>query len=259
VSDEHRSRLGLLTLVAALIVGTAGFFSGVLRDVEPQGYVTAPPPDEASGAHDARLAPTQDQLAAAPHGPNRERLAKNWARLAGQRRSPTDDIGRPTDAEWDEAMAARREHRAFNGAPPVVPHSIEQQSFPTCLSCHLDGLVIEDRTAPAMSHEPMDNCTQCHVTAEPSGPGIELAGALPQENTFEGVHRGGRGSRSGAGAPPTIPHSTFMRERCESCHGVLATGLRTSHACQQNCLQCHGPSAAFDQIPSTAPPTIPQQ
>lgn len=256
MSGSDKKGLSLVALAVALIVGTVGFFNGVLRDAEPQGYLSAPSEARASD-DDVLPVPTQAGLASSPHGPNRERFVKNWARLTSDRRGPNDDVGRPTEAEWNEAMATRRENRAFNGAPPIIPHSVGQQAFPSCLSCHRDGLVIEGRTAPAMSHEQMDNCTQCHVTLEQPGPGIELAGGPPSDNSFGGVHGAGRGERAGPGAPPTIPHTTFMRERCESCHGVLATGLRTSHACRQNCLQCHGTAAELDQQPTTSPPALP--
>jgi len=251
------SRLGLAALGAVLAAGTVGFATGVSRQAPPQGYLPEGNGDEQAGDGAVRRAPTQAELAAAPFGPNRARLAKNLEELASERRGLTDEVGRPSDEAWDEAVAARTKNRAFNGAPPVVPHAIEPQGFPSCLTCHLEGVVIEGRTAPMMSHERMDNCTQCHVSAERPVPGEVAAGGPFVANGFRGVDRAGRGERASPGAPPTIPHSTFMRERCESCHGVLATGLRTSHACRQSCQQCHAPAAGLDQMPETGPPPMP--
>jgi len=195
-------------------------------------------------------------MAADIRGPNRTRFVEALENVRGERRGLADEIGRPTEAEWDESVARRGELRAFDGAPPLIPHDITQRGFPSCTACHVDGLVLDGRTSPAMSHESMANCTQCHVMSERPVPGEALTGGPPLVNAFRGIDRSGRGERAWVGAPPTIPHTTHMRDRCESCHGVLATGIRTSHACQQNCRQCHTPSAGLDQQPVTTPPTL---
>jgi cytochrome c-type protein NapB len=45
-----------------------------------------------------------------------------------------------------------------------------------------------------------------------------------------------------------VPHTTWMRNDCLSCHGRTASpGLETTHAWRKNCLQCHAPSAELDQ------------
>lgn len=257
--DDH-SRLLLVVLTAAVIVGTAGYFSGVSDEAVPQGYSA---PLRLESSDDIMTAPTQAELAASVHGPNRTRFTAALAELAQDRRSGTDEVRRPGDAEWDDAVARRGERRAFDSAPPLVPHAIEQRRLPACVTCHAEGIVIEGRTAPAMSHEPMANCTQCHVPTESPAPAALLADGPPPgaagagENTFTGVARSGRGERAWAGAPPLAPHSTHMRERCGSCHGVLATSLRTTHAWRQSCLQCHGAAASLDQQPSTVPPPLP--
>ena len=37
-----------------------------------------------------------------------------------------------------------------------------------------------------------------------------------------------------------MPHGTFMRTRCLSCHGEYGyPGLRTDHPRRVNCVQCH--------------------
>ncbi|MBK6532709.1 MAG: hypothetical protein IPF99_24875 [Deltaproteobacteria bacterium] len=43
-----------------------------------------------------------------------------------------------------------------------------------------------------------------------------------------------------------------MRGRCESCHGVLSQGIRSTHPWRESCTQCHAPSAALDQRPMAA-------
>jgi cytochrome c-type protein NapB len=64
------------------------------------------------------------------------------------------------------------------------------------------------------------------------------------------------GVRAYTGAPPEIPHSTWMRETCLACHGGTgAEGLRTRHPQRQSCTQCHAPSAGLNQGPVRVPGT----
>ncbi|HRC56557.1 MAG TPA: hypothetical protein PKU97_11575, partial [Kofleriaceae bacterium] len=86
----------------------------------------------------------------------------------------------------------------------------------------------------------------------------EVAPSLPlqevADSAFVGLPAPGRGERAWPGAPPTIPHTTWMRERCDSCHGVWgASGLRSTHPWRQSCTQCHAPAAALDQRPVWSP------
>jgi len=50
--------------------------------------------------------------------------------------------------------------RAFEGAPPLIPHEIEDETG--CLECHRLG----DNDAPITSHPERVNCVQCHVTQD---------------------------------------------------------------------------------------------
>ncbi len=140
------------------------------------------------------------------------------------------------------AVHKRGIRRAFDGAPPTIPHTIDQTSVDSCLACHGKGIALGDVVAPRMSHQRYDNCTQCHVSENPKTP-------LWRSNDFKGwVSLGRGGQRAYIGAPPTIPHPTWMRESCISCHGPASkAGLRVSHPYRDSCLQCHGPSANFDQ------------
>jgi nitrate reductase (cytochrome), electron transfer subunit len=168
----------------------------------------------------------------------------------------------PSDAQSREAANARRaQRRAFDGAPPVVPHAINQQNAASCLVCHGEGMKVGPVVAPKMSHQAYANCTQCHVEsvnrALPPTTGPRAAATL-----FKGSAAPGPGERAWPGAPPTIPHTTWMRENCISCHGTLADkGLMTSHPWRSNCLQCHGLSAELDQrqpfFSAQQPPVIP--
>jgi nitrate reductase (cytochrome), electron transfer subunit len=155
-----------------------------------------------------------------------------------------------TEEQRLEAIAQRRSRRAYDGAPPVVPHPIPQDSTAACLACHGNGMAIKDRVASKISHAHFGSCTQCHVPAQ-TGPRItddpNLLAALT-DNVFSGAVAPSHGERAWAGAPPTIPHSTLLRSDCQSCHGPTGLyGLRTPHPDRQNCVQCHAPSATLDQ------------
>lgn len=141
-------------------------------------------------------------------------------------------------------LAARAERRAYDGAPPRIPHTIDERSTSSCIACHGEGLVIADRIAPRMSHPLFHNCTQCHVTL--AKPMIERS-QQPSDNSFIGLppHPG---RRYLPGAPPVMPHPRAMHETCASCHGELGPpGLRTTHPERQSCEQCHAPAPSLTQ------------
>lgn len=144
-----------------------------------------------------------------------------------------------------ELLKARAEKRAFDGAPPVIPHEVSPLSAGDCLDCH-DSSDVE---MPTISHRKLTNCTQCHLPQKPSGLSESPAPRdPPTETTFKGLAAPTGGERSYTGAPPMIPHSTLMRSNCLACHGPSgAQALRTPHPERQSCRQCHLSSAKLDQ------------
>ncbi|MBT9556289.1 MAG: hypothetical protein IV100_09685 [Myxococcales bacterium] len=145
-------------------------------------------------------------------------------------------------------VAERVSRRAYDGAPPTIPHAVHQQDASACLACHGRALEIGNLRANFPSHHPMSSCNQCHVPNESPVPGGLLPNALPVAQ-FEGLPPK-RGERAWGGAPPVIPHPTFLRERCMSCHGPTGNDpIRTSHPWRQSCTQCHAPDAERDQHP----------
>jgi cytochrome c-type protein NapB len=146
------------------------------------------------------------------------------------------------------ALADRARNRAFDTAPPTIPHPIDgMHTAASCLACHGTGIRVGDRIAEKVSHPHFTTCVQCHAP----GAVPELAAfATPEpDNGFIGAYRAGAGSRAAPGAPPTIPHTTWMRQDCTSCHGLVARpGIRTTHPWLVNCTQCHTPSAELDQV-----------
>ncbi|MFO0797029.1 MAG: hypothetical protein U0804_06095 [Gemmataceae bacterium] len=231
------------TLVAAVVIGLAlfGFLTGI-REPTRQPRPVLPPP-AAPAAAPAAVA--YSELPTAALHPN-----AGWDRSLSQLKFDRPDVFAPvarTEAMRTAALADRAKNRAYDGAPPTIPHPVEALSAASCLACHGEGLKVGDRVASRMSHAVMSNCTQCHVEQAPAGPLVgPRAGA---ETTFVGVYRAGPGERASPGAPPTIPHHTWLRENCASCHGLVTRpGTRTTHPWLTNCTQCHAPSAALDQV-----------
>ncbi len=171
-------------------------------------------------------------------------------RLSELRPDPHDEVER-SDEMTNQALADRIEHRAYEGAPPTVPHAVRETGATECMACHGEGLRVTERLATVMSHEYMTNCTQCHVVEEASIPTPDSRyDELPLDNAFVGLQRWGEGDRAQPGAPPVTPHPVNLREDCTSCHGTMARpGIRTTHPWKTQCVQCHAPGATLDQRP----------
>lgn len=184
------------------------------------------------------------------HGPN-----GLWRNSLVDFRSPpsqTPDPSRPVPPEVKQAaLHARASRRAYDGAPPTVPHPVTQDSSAACLACHGQGLQVKDRFASKISHPPYGgSCTQCHVSSRGAFTAAEeaLFSVVAAENTFQGTEAPPNGPRAWPGAPPVIPHRTLMRNDCMSCHGPSGLfALRTPHPDRQSCTQCHVPTATNDQ------------
>jgi len=175
----------------------------------------------------------------------------SWTtRLAMLKEAPYDPlIETPrSEAEMLESLLTRQNLRAFAGAPPTVPHTIDQRSSRACLACHGQGIKTKSLRAAKMSHQFLENCTQCHV--EQTSPNAAVSqSVLFRDNSFVGKQEQALGERASKNAPPVIPHSTWMRSDCLSCHGHAANpGMRTTHAWRQNCTQCHAGTPSLDQI-----------
>jgi cytochrome c-type protein NapB len=229
-----------IIVAIALAVGGVGLVAGVRgtgREVRP--YVS-PKPQASSNTETRSYVDMRDSN----HGPNADVQASWW--------SPQPvDVFAPVVQTMDDrtaALARRATRRAFNGAPPTIPHTIDQRAVPACLTCHEEGRRIANLVAPKMSHRPLGSCVQCHVVSTDPRPGAATPPA--PETTFVGLAAPTGGERAWAGAPPTIPHTTWMREKCDSCHGVFgALGMRSTHPWRVSCTQCHAPSAVLDQRP----------
>lgn len=136
--------------------------------------------------------------------------------------------------------------RAFFGAPPTIRHIgiVLSERHTDCLQCHAkeNRIELRQQAIAPVPHAEFSQCTQCHVKANPGI--MPLRGST---NLFIGLDLPGKGSRAHSLAPPTVPHKTFMRENCLSCHGP--TGLwriKTAHPYRTQCLQCHAPESKQD-------------
>lgn len=133
----------------------------------------------------------------------------------------------------------RAERRAFDGAPPVVPHKPLKAD---CITCH----TVSGKQVPQMGFAPANphsnttmtgstqNCRQCHVFRWTDEEFVEsMFVGIPQTIT--------NGSRAYPGAPPMIPHSELMRQNCLACHAGPSARkeIVCSHTTRTNCQQCH--------------------
>jgi len=257
-STSSSYRKGAWIAGAVLLTASiSGFFMG-LRQTSSQISMTRPvslavPEPErttglASGGGDVPVAVSYSQQDWLRDGPNKD--WKNRLTSLVPPAAPAVGLTNVTEAERNLSLHERQGRRAFEGAPPVVPHSIPQDSSAVCLACHGAGLAVKDKVASRISHTRYQSCTQCHVSAAGLGvPLRENSLLIPlAENDFVPVPAPSKGARAWPTAPPSIPHSTLMRNDCLSCHGPGGLfGLRTPHPDRQSCLQCHPADAQLDQ------------
>ncbi len=214
-----RAALGSIALLASLVLG--GTARALLAG--PQG--SGAPGSSPSGAED--------------HDPDGALLRRERSQATPWDRGPVRVFRQSPERESARAdsLAQRAERRAYEGAPPVIPHSgVFGQGTKTCVDCHSQGMRIGDRVAHPMSHPPFANCVQCHVEAA----NREFPPSPPAASSFVGLASPGPGARHSQAAPPIIPHDVAMRGQCLSCHGEFGyPGIQTTHPLRASCMQCH--------------------
>ena len=150
------------------------------------------------------------------------------------------------------ALQDRAANRAYDGAPPTIPHAVQQSAAAECMACHEAGMTLRGHRASPIPHEAMGNCLQCHVVQDGPQPGERLLPDAPTAavNSFAGLTSPEAGERAWSIAPPVVPHSTQLRERCLSCHGPGGRdAMRSTHPDRQSCTQCHALQAESEQRP----------
>ncbi len=254
-------RITTIFLSLVIAVAAIGYFVGIGDGVPlPDGFHDSPLVDHelkhaASG--DAKLieAVSYAEIANAEMGPT-----ESWQLTAKTLPTQTYDLFaeiKPSEEEKLASSQTRSSRRAYNGAPPIIPHAIENTTDAACYACHSNGMKMGSLKASVMSHQFLANCTQCHAPMAP--PPFQHVDASVS-TTFVGLPAPKAGKRAFPGAPPTIPHSQWMRENCLACHGGGNgwAGMESTHPWRSNCTQCHAPSASLDQaIVSETIPMLP--
>lgn len=250
-SEGFAGRSTAIFLSGVIGVAAVGYFVGINDGVPREDYApmvtsnTEAAESDSSSADTALIpAVTYAEMRRGSSGPT-----SGWNPTLETVVQPKFDLFaeiKPSEADKRKSTLIRASRRAFNGAPPIIPHAIERTDDSACYACHGQGMRIGDRIANRMSHGFLANCTQCHSPPPPK-PFASLDAEV--ENTFVGLPAPLKGERAFEGAPPTIPHSRWMRQECLACHGNKAgwAGLQATHPWRINCTQCHAPSATLDQ------------
>lgn len=255
------NRVTTVFLSLVIAVAVVGFFVGIGDGVpKPDGLHKSPLDDHGySNVHsgEAKLIPAVSyaEIADTRMGPT-----KSWQAASKSLPQAEYDLYTKIELSESEKKASsklRASRRAFNGAPPIIPHLVENTTDAACYACHSNGIQMAGLKGSVMSHQFLGNCVQCHAPMAPA-PFQSIDATV--ETSFVGLPAPKKGKRAYKGAPPTIPHSQWMRENCSTCHGGPNgwAGMESTHPWRSNCTQCHGPSAALDQMPeSGAVPMLP--
>jgi cytochrome c-type protein NapB len=164
---QHRKTLAVVFLMVGMLA-VSGFFMG-MRQTENQITRNALTLSE---KHEVPNTPPASEI---PTAPKYKEIAnagwlanRDWKfTLADLPRATAPQaatlVAKP--AERATAVERRAALRAYDGAPPVVPHAIDTLSAASCISCHGHGenLVIGGKRPAEMSHPWITNCTSCHV------------------------------------------------------------------------------------------------
>ena len=244
---QHRKMLAVIFLMIGML-SVSGFFMGMLQTEKqaPRRFEKTNATIPAQALH-LPEAPKYNEVSVAKWLANHD---WNYTLDNLPRAKSPEELPVASEAERQAAIESRAMRRAYDGAPPIIPHGIDTINSASCLSCHgKDGnLVIGGKRPAEISHPWVTNCTSCHVPDDGLRQITEPAATrLTVENTFSGKRSSGPGPRAYPTAPPVTPHPVWMRQNCMACHGPgREQAIRTSHPKRENCLQCHAPNATFD-------------
>jgi len=147
----------------------------------------------------------------------------------------------PIDKNHQRSLDSYYNNRAYPGAPPTVPHPIENDhsvGANQCLKCHENGGFVKkyNAYAPVTPHPEMVNCRQCHVQ-------VKTKGDFKANSFYKMTAPKAGVNQALLTSPPMIPHQIQMRENCLACHAGpnAAKEIRVSHPERVNCRQCHVP------------------
>ncbi|TWU24071.1 Nitrate reductase cytochrome c-type subunit (NapB) [Novipirellula galeiformis] len=253
-SKHIAARGSIAFLVGVIGVAVVGYFVGINDGVPQEDFEQHAPwlSSQVTGSDPPTEPPTTSTIAAVTYAEMRRSETgptSQWKPKLAQIPQPQYDLFaeiKPSEDDKLQSTLTRASRRAFNGAPPIIPHVVEGTNDAACYACHGEGKRIENRVANRMSHGFLANCVQCHAPPPPK-PFTDVDAEV--QTSFVGLPAPLNGERAFPGAPPTIPHSTWMRDQCLACHGGNTgwAGLESTHPWRSNCLQCHAPSATLDQ------------
>jgi nitrate reductase (cytochrome), electron transfer subunit len=159
-------------------------------------------------------------------------------------------------------LTVLRYNRAYEGAPPRIPHGVSSEEFRTdqCRTCHQRGGYSRRFAAyvPLTPHAERGMCVQCHVGVDEvigaSGPAADpnrrcaichpASGGTPSrdaEVTWPTTVWPAAPTTIAGRDPPPIPHDLPFRENCLTCHAgpAAAVEIRTAHPERLDCRGCH--------------------
>lgn len=142
------------------------------------------------------------------------------------------------DPKLERKLEEYYKNRAYHGAPPTIPHPVEDERNMggiSCLQCHENGGYVDKFKAytPVVPHPEKVNCRQCHVPVKTN----ELFVKTNWKHKIDiPIH-----NQALPGSPPVIPHQLQLHENCLSCHAGPSAPkeIRVSHPERINCRQCH--------------------
>ncbi|TWU37390.1 diheme cytochrome c precursor [Novipirellula artificiosorum] len=243
------ARVSTLFLAGVIGVAVIGYFVGLADGVpQPDGMLES----TILKGHTAKSKPTEKLIAAVTYAEISQTAmgpTEPWQSEAKTLPSSDYDLFAeviPSPEEKKRSSEIRASRRAFNGAPPIIPHAVEDTTDSACYACHHNGMRMGTLKASVMSHPFLANCTQCHAPPPPK-PFQSVDAEV--KTSFVGLPAASQGERAFPGAPPTIPHAQWMRENCTACHGGPNgwEGMESTHPWRTHCTQCHAPSASLDQ------------
>lgn len=207
-----RSRIGMIGL-AIVLLSAVVFLVGTTLQQNSEGAILVAEPANGS--------------------PSRPTNVEEFEQLA----SFTTQLNEAEAPANGRDLATYYDRRAYIGAPPVVPHPVDDQSFGgnSCLQCHATGDYVPryEAYAPIVPHPDLTSCNQCHVAS--------TTNELFVESEWQTLGAPSLRQSALPGSPPPVPHGLEMREDCLSCHAAPAAPveIRVSHPERESCLQCH--------------------
>ena len=196
-------QLTRLILIVVITLAGVGYFVG-LGDGVPRGQT--PPPIAESLEHGAKTSREGNPTATPPAVPARsyDELGRQGPVASSSKPTTVRDLGvaqvsLSDSVEVDpsgkkKALAERARLRAYNGAPPMIPHEVGPMDATGCLACHGPGLRVGTKRAALVPHPYFENCQQCHVASSALFDEVRLTG-----NSFQGSAGADRGRTCLAG------------------------------------------------------------